>query len=88
MDLLIHLGRWVAGIAFVLFVLHLAASTGRPNSATRGAGRGALGNAFMRGAGQAILEAQTLVEPDKRHLADELRKRRVAEDDEAAPEGA
>jgi len=77
---------WVAALGLVVYVLQLAMSTGTNRSALRGGGSasGLTGRIAAAGA-KGVLAAQALVEPDKRHLAEQKEDASPEQDDEAGP---
>jgi hypothetical protein len=77
---------WAGAIGLVIYVLHLAMTTGTSRSALRGGGSASgLAGRIVDAGGKGILAAQALVEPDKRHLAEQRDEQSPEQDDEAGP---
>jgi hypothetical protein len=77
---------WCLALGLVLYVLNLALATGTPRSPLRGGGAASgLTGRLIDAAGQGMLNAQAVVEPEKRHLKERKGEARPQEDDEAGP---
>jgi hypothetical protein len=76
---------WVAVPAFFVFVLLLAASPKDTRNLGEGRGGSSPLQSFTQALGQGVLDAQALVEPDKRHLVEEMRRQEVQAEEEGGP---